>query len=105
LISTRIEHRTVGSTGKNLKENGRTEVEIIYRYLPEESEKTHENMYIRLSDISFKIGTSHHHSAQRYRYSNLFGESVSLSKTNFSLLEKNTGSGKEFLFSENGDRI
>jgi hypothetical protein len=88
-----------------LNENGRTEVEIIYRYLPEETEENHENVYIRLSDTPFKIGTSHHQSAERYRCSNLFGESFSLSKTNFSLLEKNSGSGKEFLFSETADRI
>jgi hypothetical protein len=85
----------VERTGKNLNESGRTEVEIIYWYLPEETEKNHEKMYISLSDTPFKIGSSHHHSAEHYRYSNLFGDSVSLSKTNFSLLEKNTGSGKE----------
>jgi hypothetical protein len=42
------------------------------------------------------IQTRHFHntSAEFYRYSNLFGESFSLNKTNFSLLEKNTGSGQ-----------
>jgi hypothetical protein len=85
----------VERTGKNLNESGRTEFQIIYWYLPEETEKNHGKIYIRLSDTPFKIGASHHHSSEHYRYSNLFGESVLLSKTNYSLLGKNTGSGKE----------
>jgi len=68
----------------------------MYQYLPEETDKNRENVYIRHSDTPFRIGTSHHHSAESYRYSNLFGESVPFSKTNFSLLETNTAVGTNF---------
>ena len=96
LTSRRIEHRTIGHTGKNSNGNGRTEFEIIYRYLPEETDKNRENVYIRQSDTAFKIRTVHHHRAERYRYSNLLGESVPFSNTDFSLLEKNTAVGTNF---------
>lgn len=60
LTSKRIEPRTVGRTGKNLNQIGCTEVEIICRYLPEETENTHENLYNSLSDTPFNIAKPHH---------------------------------------------